>query len=503
MLEHTHYDVQGNLTDSTRRLAAGHRGTPDWSALAVPDDPAALAAAAEALLEDGGFRKLTWYDAIGRPVQTTTPASADMEPCVLRHGYGEGGLLDRLDVWLHRAAAPAGLLDPDTADLHVLTDLTYDAAGRTTSRVRGNGTTTDYRYDAGTARLLSLTTTRPGFPAQERTVQALAYTHDPVGNVTRVRDTADLANAVFFRNRRVEPGTDYTYDHLYRLIRATGREHVGLADGGTAAPSPTGPDDGPRTGLAHPGDGNAVVTYVESYRYDEASNMLETAHVTASGTWRRGFAYDEPSAIDPADRGNRLSATGPATSAPASWVDRYGYDADGTTTSLPHLPLMTWDLGGRLASTASQVVTTPGAVPETTHYQYDGDGERTRLTIDRAAGRAATPRPAHSGSACPVWRSTASSRPTVRRPWCARHCASTPATRPLPSCRHGPSATTPAPHRWCATSTRPTSARPRSSWPRRCRAELRGVLPVRRDVLRRRSRPVGDPQARPVARQAA
>lgn len=393
MLEHTHYDVQGNLTDSTRRLAAGHRGTPDWSALAVPDDPAALAAAAEALLEDGGFRKLTWYDAIGRPVQTTTPASADMEPCVLRHGYGEGGLLDRLDVWLHRAAAPAGLLDPDTADLHVLTDLTYDAAGRTTSRVRGNGTTTDYRYDAGTARLLSLTTTRPGFPAQERTVQALAYTHDPVGNVTRVRDTADLANAVFFRNRRVEPGTDYTYDHLYRLIRATGREHVGLADGGTAAPSPTGPDDGPRTGLAHPGDGNAVVTYVESYRYDEASNMLETAHVTASGTWRRGFAYDEPSAIDPADRGNRLSATGPATSAPASWVDRYGYDADGTTTSLPHLPLMTWDLGGRLASTASQVVTTPGAVPETTHYQYDGDGERTRLTIDRAAGPGSDPAP--------------------------------------------------------------------------------------------------------------
>ncbi len=206
MLEHTPLRRAGKpdrLDPPARRRPPRHAGLV---ALAVPDDPPALAAAAEALLEDGGFRKLTWYDAIGRPVQTTTPASADMEPCVLRHGYGEGGLLDRLDVWLAPAAAPAGLLTRTPADLHVLTDLTHDAAGRTTSRVRGNGTTTDYRYDAGTARLLSLTTTRPGFPAQERTVQALAYTHDPVGNVTLASaDTADLANAVFFRNRRSSP----------------------------------------------------------------------------------------------------------------------------------------------------------------------------------------------------------------------------------------------------------------------------------------------------------
>ena len=58
-------------------------------------------------------------------------------------------------------------------------------------------------------------------------LQDLSYTYDPAGNITHVGD--DAQQTIFFRNRRVEPSNDYLYDATYRLIEATGREHLGPA----------------------------------------------------------------------------------------------------------------------------------------------------------------------------------------------------------------------------------------------------------------------------------
>ena len=99
----------------------------------------------------------------------------------------------------------------------------------------GNNTATAYTYDPLTFRLTNLTTTRLGFPASEQTVQDLAYTYDPVGNITHIQDDADIQNVVFFRNRRVEPSNDYTYDAIYRLIQASGREQLGLMEAAVAS----------------------------------------------------------------------------------------------------------------------------------------------------------------------------------------------------------------------------------------------------------------------------
>ena len=393
LTEHSHYDERGNITASARRLVRDHRGTPDWSATATATTATAVAAAAEPLLEPVTFRRRTWYDAIGRPVQTTSWSTDTIRPNVLRHGYGAGGLLDRLDAWLDRPAEPTGLLDPATADLHVLTDLTYDAHGRTLSQQRGNGTVTSYVHDPATTRLRRMTTTRPTLPAAERVVADYGYSHDPLGNVTRIRDDADPTGVVFFRNRRVSGDQDFTYDHLYRLVRATGREHVGLAGAGAAPPTPTGPDDAPRTGQPLPSDGHGLTTYTETYRYDAVGGLQELTHETAEGRWRRGFSHAELSALDPAQTGNRLTATGPAATDPATWTERYTYDQAGAALAMPALASMTWDAGGRLVATAAQVTAAPGAVPETTHYDYDGDGQRLRLTIDRAAGPGAQPTP--------------------------------------------------------------------------------------------------------------
>ena len=70
-------------------------------------------------------------------------------------------------------------------------------------------------------------------------MQNLRYTYDPAGNLMHNRD--DAQQTVYFRNRRVEPSAEYTYDALYRLIEATGREHLGQANGATVPPMPPGP----------------------------------------------------------------------------------------------------------------------------------------------------------------------------------------------------------------------------------------------------------------------
>ena len=120
-----------------------------------------------------------------------------------------------------------------------MTGIGYNARGQRVSIGYGNGTTTAYGYDPQTFRLTSLTTTRPGsFTAAQQTVQALSYFYDPVGNVTGIRDDADTQNVIFFRNQRVEPSACYTYDAVYRLIAATGREHLGQTNGDAAAAEP-------------------------------------------------------------------------------------------------------------------------------------------------------------------------------------------------------------------------------------------------------------------------
>jgi hypothetical protein len=95
------------------------------------------------------------------------------------------------------------------------------------------------------------------------------YTYDPSGNITTIRDNAQ--STVFFRNRKVDPTADYIYDAIYRLIQATGREHLGQVNGFPGQPSAPDPFDTARTRLNHPGDGNAMETYLEECAYDEVA----------------------------------------------------------------------------------------------------------------------------------------------------------------------------------------------------------------------------------------
>jgi RHS repeat-associated protein len=404
------YDFKGNLLESGRQLArlepatapaAFYDTAPDWSPLTdvvdVPTlDLAALdAAAAPLLVPADRFIASCRFDALNRPTQMVTPhleGGPSSRPSVIQPLYNEANLLERIDVWIRPAVPPAAQLHPASADVHAITGIDYNEHGQRLRVNFGNGSFSCYGYDPDTQRLATLTTRRPNtFPADERTVQALVYQYDPVGNVTRLRDVADVHDVLFFRNRRIESSADYTYDPIYRLVAATGREHLGQTGNSLSAPQQGTNDDSSRTGFLLPTDGSAMGTYIERYAYDPVGNLLRMVHQVATGSWTRRYAYDEASAITATETSNRLSATSlPGAPPSAPFGASYAHDENGNVTRMPHLSGMTWDADDHLQSTTRQVV--DAGFPEITYYSYDAEGERVRkVTMRRtAAGRTPT-----------------------------------------------------------------------------------------------------------------
>ena len=256
------YDFKGNLLNSTRRLAADYHAVPDWSDLATLTDVAAIAMAAESLLEAEVFSSATEYDALNRPTSMTAPDSSEIRPT-----YNEAGLLEKVEARVRDAAMWTTSMD----------DIDYDAKGQREKIVCGNGTQTTYTHGPETFRLVRLKTVRNSDGAA---LQNLAYAYDPVGNIVAVSDSAH--QTVFFSNAVVSPSTQYVYDALYRLIEATGRERAGgMAD------VQRDQIDVPLMNLPHANDSAALRNYTESYVHDKVGNILSMRHQAGAVDWTR------------------------------------------------------------------------------------------------------------------------------------------------------------------------------------------------------------------------
>jgi hypothetical protein len=94
------------------------------------------------------------------------------------------------------------------------------------------------------------------------TVQDLHYTYDPAGNITEI---ADAALQTVFNGNQVDPVCRYVYDALYRLIEATGREHIGQSALQLAPPNGNHRDY-PLVGAANQNDLQRLRTYTENSR---------------------------------------------------------------------------------------------------------------------------------------------------------------------------------------------------------------------------------------------
>jgi RHS repeat-associated protein len=403
------YDFKGNLLRSTRQLVSDYIAIPDWLL-----DPQ---------LDAETFEGSTRYDALNRPIQSVGPHSSLTRPGhpnkfnVIQPAFNEANLLERVDVWLERAAEPAALLDPaiDAPSPVGVANIDYDAKGQRQRIDYKNGASTFHDYDRLTFRLMHLYTRRggaftedcenptpppltiaaPDKPPQGRAcgLQNLYYTYDPAGNITHIRD--DAQQTIYFRNQRVEPSNDYVYDALYRLIQADGREHLGQTASGERLP-PTAPDafNAFHIRQDHPNVLKAMGSYTERYVYDAVGNFLQIQHRgsdPANAGWTRAYDYLEPSLIEdgsdgtPLKTSNRLTRTTLNPNGANPVPEPYQHDAHGNMVRMPHLgggatgQNMHWDYKDQLRHTD---LGAGGAA----YYVYDASGQRVRKVWQKSPG---------------------------------------------------------------------------------------------------------------------
>lgn len=324
------FDFKYNLLASSRQLLKNYKQTPDWNTIDLTDD-----------LEAEVFNSSTVYNALNRPLQMTAPDNSTIYSL-----YNEAGLLDKMEVQIRNAAERKTLVK----------NISYNAKGQRESIVYGNDVTTRYTYDKNSFNLVRM---QSAALSSSEPLQNIFYTFDPSGNIMEIEDKAQQSH--FFNNAVINPVCRYTYDALYRLIEANGREHIGQQ----VMPSDNW-NDTPRVNLPHKQDGNALREYIQQFAYDAAGNMLQLKHIANGGSYTRSYVYG--------DNNNRLKNT-----ATGSTTYNYTHNEHGSFTAMPHLQQMDWnskeelcrlDLGGGGEA----------------WYVYNSSGQRIRKIVERNGG---------------------------------------------------------------------------------------------------------------------
>jgi RHS repeat-associated protein len=362
------YDQAGRILGQARTvvsddaLAAGWE--PDWEATDADD-----------ALEPTSLVTRTRYDALGRAVEIRTPDGQIVAATYARSGG-------------FRSVAVDGASFVDL--------VTHNARGQRVLIAYGNGMMTRYAYDRETFRLRRMRS-EPASAAGDTwagtgaPLQDLTYGYDLVGNLTGIEErTPACGVAGTLAGRHALPRV-FAYDAFYRLVSATGRACADLA---TARPL----DDASRCGAvgapyaqapAVPSQANApdvTTTYVESYGYDEAGNLLDLFYRPTSGPvttgWHRLFGI---SGRDPGDSAgapdNRLTSV----RNPGASVLDLGYDAGGNLLTQGGNRTYRWDHAGRLTGFTVQAGV---GVSRQVRYLYDAAGARVKKWVRSGGGAA-------------------------------------------------------------------------------------------------------------------
>jgi RHS repeat-associated protein len=332
------YDVGGRLVSGSRQVLR-HPDGADWASL--DGQPlSTLDVAAVPLLDPEVFAAGSTFDAQGRTLSQTLP-----DGTVLTIGYDDGGQLASMT----GRFGGAGPVQP------LVTHSESDAMLRRIRIVQASGTECRFDYDDGTARLARITAHNG-----PSTLQDLAFTYDPVGNVVQIDDAAQPT--VYFAGAVVTPSRTYEYDPLYRLLTAAGREHSSLSTQPTHGQPPIRP-------LPHPNDVNALRRYTETFSYDKVGNIQKVVHAWDGGGWTRHHAY-----VAATNRLDTYSLPGDPAAGP--YTGAITHDGAGQMTATPSVSSLSWDHAGRI--TAADL-----GGGGTMSYDVDGNGTRVRQVWQR------------------------------------------------------------------------------------------------------------------------
>ncbi|MDO6433174.1 SpvB/TcaC N-terminal domain-containing protein [Flavitalea sp. BT771] len=341
------FDFNGFPKTISRQLFSKYKETANWTdARLVPD------------LETPTFTFTNIMDALGRIVSQTAPDGSVITP-----SYDQGGRLNGEKV---AHIAPAAVRT-------YIQDIQYNEKGQRTKIIYGNDVSSKFTYDKSSFRLIRMETKR----LNADTLQDWRYTFDAIGNITHIEDRAIPVR--FFDNVMVTGVSAYTYDALYRLREATGRENdVALAYGDC-----DNWNDKPFLRQMNPHDPLAMRNYTQTYQYDPVGNITEMKHVAPGGGWTRKYDYEKTS--------NRLAATHIRDNpGPQDYTKYKHHPRHGFLLELPHLESLGWNFKEELVLTSRQHCTDDN-IPVTTYYQYDAGGRRLRKITENAAPAGGAP----------------------------------------------------------------------------------------------------------------
>lgn len=297
----------------------------------------------QALLAEERWSSVTSVDAFG-----ATLASTDAKGHTRRLAYDVTGQLK--GSWLTTAGG---------VERVIVKGCVYSACGRKLCEEHGNQVLTRYEYEAQTERLARTRTERPvGHPAGARLLLDLHYEYDPQGNVVRVANEAEAVR--FWRNQRVAPEMLLSYDSLYRLASAKGREMASAARYGATLP------------LGAPLDDVTYTNYLRSHDYDAAGNLTQIRHVAPAS--QHNFTMS----LVVSERSNR--ALPDSLAGLPSQVDAL-FTAGGMQRALSPGQALSWTVRGHL----SAVESAGGELDE--FYRHDSQGLRVlKLSTRRNDG---------------------------------------------------------------------------------------------------------------------
>lgn len=225
----------------------------------------------------------------------------------------------------------------------------YSAAGQLLREVAGNDVTTDYIYEPQTLRLAERRTTRPEQTGRSTQLQMLSYRYDPVGNILAIADGAQSVR--YTHNQRVAPEKGYTYDALYQLTQASGREK---ATAPLSMPDELGSVDD-----------STLTNYTRTYRYDRGGNLTSLTH--------QGI-YPWSQTMQVADNSNRAT--------PQEWSSENHFDECGNLSQVRPGQRIAWNSRNQLWN-MTLAVHEDGAKDEES-YWYDHTGMRAiKLNVTR------------------------------------------------------------------------------------------------------------------------
>lgn len=347
-------DFKGQPLLTGRRLHINPKAVPDWDSLKTePADNVELTAAA--LLQKQKFTTRNKSDALARVTH--------ME---YQHNKSDGAVLKVGEQAMSFNQAGQLLstqaVDQNNNQTDFVQEITYNEKGQRSKVTYGNNVVTTYTYDKQTFRLINLNSTRPAktLPtgeARKTEIQNIIYTYDAVGNIATIEDKT-LAT-IYYAGAIVQPKSEYEYDAIYRLVKASGREN-----------DHHNTSHGPYTShnRVNNTDGQSLRNYTQNFTYDQVGNITLMKH---EGVWQRSYEYAAVS--------NRLVKT--INSNGGGTEENYTHDQNGNIIYMEHLKEMLWDVFDRLIICRRQV---DGGSPEDgkAYYQYDNSGQRIRKLFE-------------------------------------------------------------------------------------------------------------------------